>query len=242
MRDPPYQSRIPSVGMIGDKSVRWKMTTRGHTCSSGQFCWLCKASANIRHNGQPGGCTSCREGGTVYRLNGVQKCRHHDIISEEELKRATDRLDVLRAEIKPKIPLTARPVWKNVDELRELCLERADFEAERKQICKLREKELELMLLRKTCIGCELGDSPSNRVRKCDLSLVKEELLVRHMSTIATSHELRARLTARLQLEQEYFDLEAAARDDRFNVEHWGVLEYPSRHLLDLLHLHMRTS
>jgi hypothetical protein len=75
---------------------------------------------------------------------------HHDIISEEKLKRAADRLDVLRAEIKPKIPLTARPVWKNVDELRELCLERADSEAERRQICKLREKELELMLLRKT--------------------------------------------------------------------------------------------
>jgi hypothetical protein len=55
-------------------------------------------------------------------------------------------------------------------------------------------------------------------------------------------NELRARLTARLQLEQEYFGLEAAARDDRFNVEHWGVLEDPSRHLLDLLHLPMRTN
>jgi hypothetical protein len=175
-------------------------------------------------------------------LNGVQKCPHHDIISEEELKRAADRLDVLRAEIKPKIPLTARPVWKNVDELRELCLERSDSEVERQEICKLREMELEKMLLRKTCIGCELGDSPSNGVRKCDLSLVKEELQVRDMSTTGTSRELRAKLTARLQLEQEYFGLESATRDERFNVEDWGVLQDPSRHLLDLLHLPMRTN
>lgn len=230
------------VGIIGDKSFMWKMTGRGHACGSGQFCWLCKASANMRHKGQPGGCKKCRERGTVYGLNDVQKCPHHDIISEEELQRAADRLDVLRAEIKPKIPLTARPVWKNVDELRELCLERSDSEVEREEICKLREMELEKMLLRKTCIGCELGDSPSNGVRKCDLSLVKEELHVRDMSTIGTSRELRAKLTARLQLEQEYFGLEAATRDERFNVEDWGVLQDPSRHLLDLLHLPMRTN
>ncbi len=87
-----------------------------------------------------------------------------------------------------------------------------------------------------------LGDSPSNGVRKCDLSFVKEELQVREMSKIGTSHELRARLTSRLQLEREYFGLEAAARDDRFNVEHWGVLQDPSRHLLDLLHLPMPTN
>ncbi len=53
---------------------------------------------------------------------------------------------------------------------------------------------------------------------------------------------LRNKLERQLQLEDEYLGLACESKDLQFNTDRWGVLENPKRHLVDLLHLPMRTN
>jgi hypothetical protein len=228
------------VGVQGDKAFMWKVTGRGQSSSSGQFCWLCKCSARRRHLGQPGGCLSCREHGEVYGSDGTQACMHHDIVSPETLQHERNRLNFLRQKILPHIPLTARPIWRNVPELRDECLKRAKDDGEKNLIRTYREIELQEFLLERTKTGCVLGESPSNGVRKCDFANVNTDLVARGLSLDGGENEQRLRLENWLQLEEEYLGLESAALDDRFVQNAWNAETDPRRHLVDTLHLPMR--
>ena len=227
--------------IIGDKSFMWKVLKRGKVCTCGEFCWLCKVTARERHLGQPGGCKNCRERGCVYDNDG-QLCLHHDMVSQQSLKEEKERLSHLRETIKPHMPLTTRPSWRNVEELREHCWLRAQNASEKTELKKLKHAQLEDWLLLRTGTGCILGQSPSNGVRACDLALVKAEMRSRGMLVHEDESANRDSLTQRLQLEDELVRLESAERDKRFDVARWDILSDPSRHLIDLLHLPMRTN
>ena len=70
------------------------------------------------------------------------------------------------------------------------------------------------------------------------------ELHARNMEIIGDESEnvLRNKLERQLQLEDEYLGLACESKDLRFDVDKWGILENPKRHVIDLLHLPMRTN
>jgi hypothetical protein len=229
------------VGVVGDKSFMWKFTTRGQGSSSGSFCWMCRCTATQRHKGQPGGCKRCKRLALVWRPDGTQRCLHHDIACAECLSECEERLEFLRKNITPTIPLTARPVWRNVEELRCHCLLRAS-DGDKTAVKQMREAELQDFILAYTRRDCSLGESMINGVRKCSIHLVKEALATRSMGINGSDSDLRDRLEARLQVEDEYLGLEAANLDTRFACEEWSAVTDPMLHLIDVLHLPMRTN
>ena len=206
------------VAVVGDKSFMWKFTGRGKGSASGQFCWMCKCAALQRHKGQPGGCRKCKEEGQVHMSDGRQKCLHYDIVTERGLVEEKERLEWLRQHVKADMPLTVRPVWRNVQELREHCKVRATM-TEWASMTKWKEPELQKYLLAKTNTGCKLGASITNGVMHCDVALVRKELALRRLCSRGTPAAVRSRLRTRLQLEEELMGLEAADRDRRFHVE-----------------------
>ena len=77
----------------------------------------------------------------------------------------------------------------------------------------MREAELQDFILAYTRRDCSLGESMINGVRKCSIHLVKEALATRSMGINGSDSDLRDRLEARLQVEDEYLGLEAANLD-----------------------------
>jgi hypothetical protein len=64
-REAPIKA-VVAAGM----SLIWKRAGRGSAPGSGRFCWLCKAHANARHLGCPGGCRKRRDEGTARGNDG----------------------------------------------------------------------------------------------------------------------------------------------------------------------------
>ena len=60
------------------------------------------------------------------------------------------------------------------------------------------------------------------------------------MSSRGADQQVRSRLEARLQLEEELAGREAMDLDARFSAEKWTAFTDPMRHLIDTLHLPMR--
>jgi hypothetical protein len=140
--------------------------------------------------------------------------------------------------------LHVRPLWRDKAELLEECLLRCDGVEQRDEVNKMKMGALEKFLLTKTSTGCVLGKWPTNGVRVCDIALVMHELHARNMEVIGDESEnvLRNKLERQSQLEDEYLGLACESKDLRFDVNKWGILENPKRHLIDLVHLSMRTN
>ena len=141
------------VNLVGDKAFMWKCVGRGCGSANGQFCWMCKVSARHRHRGQPGGCQSCKRDGVVYGSDGTQWCTHHAIVSQDRLQLDKDRLEWLVTNVKPKMPLHVRPLWRDKAELLEECLLRCDAGEQRDEVNKMKMGALENFLLTKTSTG-----------------------------------------------------------------------------------------
>ncbi len=170
--------------------------------------------------------------------DGRQKCLHHDIVCNEDLKKQKRRLEDLRQLLKDSTPLTARPVWRNVNELRQHCRLRVSSNIESEKVNKMSEADLQDFLFAKTDGGCKLGPELTRGVRSCNIRLVQRELSVRKLVVEGTDDEKRQRLQTRLQLE-EWLGPEAEHLDDRFDSNAWGPMYDPSRRLIDALHLCM---
>ncbi len=140
--------------MYGIIILRYTVSdSRGCGSANGQFCWMCKVSARHRHRGQPGGCQSCKRDGVLYESDGTQWCTHHAIVSPERLPQDKDRLEWLLTNVKPKMPLHVRPLWRDKAELLEECLLRCDAGEQRDEVNKMKMGALENFLLTKTSTG-----------------------------------------------------------------------------------------
>ena len=112
------------VVVVADLSFLQKYVKRGGSSHHATcFCIFCSAFRDYRHQGAAGGCRKCRRAGTVYGLDGLQQCRHHEVCTEEFLKWQRERYSEVCALV-PNIPLTKLPSWTTVDELRMECMER----------------------------------------------------------------------------------------------------------------------
>ena len=152
------------------------------------------------------------------------------------------RLELLRKEVLPTLPQSVRPSWTDVEQLRELCVQRAFSNDEKSKIEHMREEELQKLLLGRTSTGCVLGNHPSNGVLNCDIEMVRSEMAARGMPALADDGRNRKALMNRLQLEEEYLLLELAEKDTKFDGDSDGPMSDPTRHLIDVLHLPMRTN
>jgi hypothetical protein len=106
----------------------------------------------------------------------------------------------------------------------------------------MREEELQQLLLRRTSTGCVLGDHLFNGVHNCDIKMERSEMAARRILALDDDRRDRKSLMYRLQLEEEYLLLQLADKDTKFDGESDGPLADPTRHLIDVLHLPMRTN
>jgi hypothetical protein len=67
-----YENVFIKVLIVADMMFLHKFTGRGGCCASTtNFCMFCSCRSKFRHQGEPGGCDSCRRDGKVYDTNGV---------------------------------------------------------------------------------------------------------------------------------------------------------------------------
>jgi hypothetical protein len=121
-------------------------------------------------------------------------------------------------------------------------VQRALNNGEKSKIEHMREEELQKLLLGRTSTGCVLGNHPSNGVLNCDIEMVRSEMAAREMPALEDDGRNRKALMNRLQLEEEYLLLELAEKDTKFDGDSDGPMSDPTRHLIDVLHLPMRTN
>ena len=113
------------VLVIADMMFLQKFTGHGGGCATTtHFCMFCSCMSKFRHEGQPGGCEDCRSRRQVYDNNGIQICLHHDVITPERLIEQRSRLQYLKDKLSGTFPARKKPVWENLQGLREACLQR----------------------------------------------------------------------------------------------------------------------
>ena len=113
------------VLVIADLMFLQKFTGHGGGCATTtHFCMFCSCMSKFRHEGQPGGCEDCRSRRQVYDNNGLQICLHHDVITPERLLAQRARLRHLNDKLSGTFPARKKPVWENLQGLREACLQR----------------------------------------------------------------------------------------------------------------------
>ena len=113
------------VLVIADMMFLQKFTGHGGGCATTtHFCMFCSCMSKFRHEGQPGGCEDCRSRRQVYDNNGLQICLHHDVITPERLIEQRSRLQYLKDKLSGTFPARKKPVWENLQGLREACLQR----------------------------------------------------------------------------------------------------------------------
>ena len=113
------------VLVVADMMYLQKFTGHGGGCATTTyFCMFCSCMSKFRHEGQPGGCEDCRNRRKVYDNKGVQICLHHDVITPEVLIEQRARLAYLKEKLGRSYPLSKKPVWENLQGLRQACLDR----------------------------------------------------------------------------------------------------------------------
>ncbi len=80
--------------------------------------------SKFRHEGQLGGCGDCQNRRKVYDNKGVQICLHHDVITPEVLIEQQAQLAHLKDKVGRSYHLSKKPVWENLEGLRQACLDR----------------------------------------------------------------------------------------------------------------------
>ena len=150
------------VIVVADMSYLHKYLKRGggsHTCT--HFCFLCSLTSKYRQEGYPGGCLKCRSKDIVYdKETGAQRCHHHDVCDAQFLEWESARLAYLTANVKPRIPMSAKPHYESFNSLMEECLLRCRTPREVAQVSKKKTYttlEKWLMEAGRTREGCDLS-------------------------------------------------------------------------------------
>ena len=238
------------VIVMADMSYLHKYLKRGggsHSCT--HFCFLCSLSSKYRQEGYPGGCLKCRHKDIVYdKITGTQQCHHHDVCDKEFLEWESMRVAYLEANVKPRIPKSAKPYYENFASLMEQCLLRCRTPVEVAQVSKKKTlASLETWLLAggRTREGCDLSCNIHTGVKICPITLVLEDLHLRSVDiTGLTELQQRTTLEMLLREEEEYLKLQIYLRDNRFrnllnDTDHRSQLH---KTILDMLHCPMRTN
>jgi hypothetical protein len=244
--------KVPiKVYVVADLSFLHKYVKRGGSShSSTCFCMMCSAFRNFRHEGYPGGCWKCRRRGTVYGLDGLQQCTHHDACTPDFLHWQTERFAEL-CEFVPDMPLSVLPAWESVDELRKECIKRCvgEHASKLKDISRKSGKnhftgeDLTNWILQYCRGGCTLSNDEQTGVMHCDIAIVDQCLGDRLVACLGLD-EIARRLKMQriLQLEHEFTKMKMYMRDQRFSATHPSSRSVPmDRIILCLLHLPMRT-
>jgi hypothetical protein len=182
------------------------------------------------------------------KKTGAQRCHHHDVCDAKFLDWQSERLAYLEANVKPRIPKSARPYYENFDSLMAQCLLRCQTRREAAQVSKKKTfATLEKWLLEegRTREGCDLSCNIHTGIRLCPVSLVIEDLNLRGVATVGMNEtEQRHALEMLLREEEEYLKLQMYFRDNRFRnlrneTDHRSQLH---KTILDMLHCPMRTN
>jgi hypothetical protein len=120
-----YENVFIKVLIVADMMFLHKFTGRGGCCASTtNFCMFCSCMSKFRHQGEPGGCDSCRRDGMVYDANGFQVCLCHDMVTPEKKARQVQRQMQLERLLRGQMPPRKKPIWEDLAGLRRACLER----------------------------------------------------------------------------------------------------------------------
>ena len=238
------------VIVVADMSYLHKYLKRGggsHSCT--HFCFLCSLTSKYRQEGYPGGCLKCRYKDIVYdKETGAQRCHHHDVCDAQFLEWESARLAYLEANVKPRIPKSAKPHYESFNSLMEECLLRCRTPREVALVSKKKTyAALEKWLMEegRTREGCDLSCNIHTGIQLCPISLVIEDLHLRSVATASmTETEQRHALEMLLREEEEYLKLQMYLRDNRFrnllnDTDHRSQLH---KTILDMLHCPMRTN